>query len=91
MWEIEKEFDDYSHPLGKSGVHLNPDQALNPYSIEYPVVWFGFVGGEKVKILQLEAFAGSLDSFDFKEFPEKYDNLKTQIIQWIDDKLRTMD
>ena len=91
MYLIEEEFEDLTHPRGKRSVRLNPNQGLNPYTIKYPLIWSGHIGNNEVEIIQLESFAGSINSFEFKKFPDEFENIKGQIIQWIDNKLRTMD
>ena len=91
MWQIKEQFDDYSHPTGKGRVYLKSDQPLHPSAIEWPLTWSGFINNTEVVITQDGLFAGDMDNFDFKSFPQKYNHLKGQIVDWIDDKLRTMD
>lgn len=91
MWQINKEFEDFMHPIGKGWVYLNPDQPLNPYTIKYPIIWTGYVGGSKVRIIQQGQLATTLDNFDFIEYPAKYSNLKSDIVRWIDECLKILD
>jgi hypothetical protein len=76
MWQIEKEFDDYSHPIGKGWVNLKADKPMNPYRITYSITWSGFVSGNNVKIIRKRQSSYSLNDFDFSGFPEKYAFLK---------------
>ena len=91
MWQIEKEFDDYTHPIGKGWLNLNADKPMNPYKISYPIIWSGFISNIKVEIIQKGKSSYSVNDFDFKDFPEKYSFLKGDIVAWINKYLKTLD
>lgn len=91
MWKISKQFDDYSHPMGKGWLRLNTDPPINPFTISYPVTWIGFINENKVRIIQKDRETITIDDFDFIEFPEKYAYLKAYIVEWIDEYLRILD
>jgi hypothetical protein len=91
MWQIRKEFADYTHPLQKGWLYLNADPPINPSSISYPISWIGTIGGIKVRIIQKDRETISVDDFEFIEFPEKYAHLMAYIVDWIDEALKILD
>ncbi|EZH73661.1 hypothetical protein ATO12_17140 [Aquimarina atlantica] len=90
MWAINEKFVDYSHPQEKDSVFLNPNQTMNPQVIEYPIIWKGFVGSEEVEIIQKGQGAHLDLHFIFKKFPERYNHIKPDIINWIHKYLRIL-
>ena len=90
MWHINEQFEDYSHPTGKGRVYLKSDQTLHPSTIQWPLTWSGFINNDEVVITQSGLFAGDMENFDFKVFPEEHNHLQSQIVDWIDEKLHTM-
>lgn len=91
MYEISRTLIDPSRPDDKLYVNLNPDKPLHPSKFIAPINWTGFVGGSQVKIIQKVSDPFSLDNFEFTEFPEKYNSIKRDIFEWIDEVLKTMD
>lgn len=91
MWEINETFDDYSHPTNKGWIYLNADQEMNPYQIKYPITWTGFVSNNKVIIIQNSQSSKFIEGYEFKVFPEKYSDIKNQIVSIIDKYLRVLD
>jgi len=90
MWLISERFDDDNFYPRKSSINLKPDQALNPYTITYPLNWTGFVAGHKVEIVQLSNSTSSINDFDFKLFPINYEFVKADIIRHIHSSLNTL-
>lgn len=91
MWQINKEYSDPSHPRGKQGIYLNADKPMSPYHISYPITWSGFVGQNKVIIIQKGESAKYSDDFDFVNFPSALSYLQGEIATYIDNYLRILD
>lgn len=91
MWRVTAEYPDYSSFRLKSEIHLNCDQAFNPYTWKAPIHWEGYVGDTKVNFIQISEDAISEDSFDWSGFPEKLEYTKGYIVRAIDDAMRVMD
>ncbi len=91
MYAISKSFDDYSKANGNPTVNLNPDKPLHPSAFTAPITRSGFVGGHKVIIIQKHSDFISIDDFYFEVFPDKYNHVKDQIMEWVDDAMKIMD
>jgi len=91
MYTISKTFIDYSRTNGKLNINLSPDKPLHPSTFTAPITWTGFIGGQPVIIIQNVSDPLSLDDFEFVEYPEKYEDYKGYVPEWIDEALRIMD
>ena len=91
MYQVRGEYPDYQRHDNKNSFALNPDQAFNPYTWSPPINWEGYVGGKKVKFVQTDSFAFSVDCFDWADFPKELEVAKHYIAEAIDDALRVMD
>lgn len=70
--------------------HASNRLKINSKIHKNPLISTGYIGNTEVEIIQLESFTGSIDSFEFKIFPNEFENLKDQIIQWVSNIFRTM-
>ena len=84
MDKLNFEFHDYSQHKEKGYVQLTPDKIVSLNFNDYPITWTGFISGSNIKILQL-ASSSSISDFDFEMFPEKYNHMKNEIINEIDE------
>ena len=91
MHQVQGEYPDYSHPRLKNGFHLNADKPFNPYNWQPPIHWTGYVGSEKVAFTQITPDSFNRESFDWQNFPEKLDFVKSYIVEAIDEAMRIMD
>ena len=69
----------------KVNISLVPNKDIHQYKNIYPVIWTGFIGNEKVELVQKTDASISIDDFEIISSPEKYKYLLTQIVRKIDD------
>ncbi len=72
---------------GKTYVTLDANKPITSYHISYPISWIGFVCGYEVEIIQLTDNSFSIEDYEFKKYPLKFNYLKEIIINLIDDFL----
>lgn len=84
MWAIEEEFDDYSRHKYKGSIVLNPSKTIHFQFTDYPVKWNGLINGEKIEIVLNSSSSSFLENYEWPIYPEKYNDLKNQIVRAID-------
>ena len=91
MWQFKMVFKDPCRTDGGSStVVLNPNRQVISNATVGVVIWQGWVGSERVRIIETES-AEKEAGFVFEVFPAEYEFLKIRIIQWISDyKRRTL-
>jgi len=77
--------------INNFNVILTPDKALFPGHFIPPILWSGFINGVDISIIQLKVSAKSVLNFNFKIYPDRFNDIKLEIIKAIDNKLRVMD
>ena len=87
MYQIHEEFSDSLNPRRKSYCYLNPERPIIFGYEDYPIKWTGTIAGKKIEVLQKVAIMDSTDDIEFIEFPEEYDGMKIQVINWINENL----
>ncbi len=88
MWLIDKPTDELRPNGSKIYVRLKADKPIVSYYISYPITWEGFIGGEKIKIIQTSESSISMDDFNFIEMPEHFTYQKSFILDLINNYLR---
>lgn len=91
MYEVSFRSDSFYEGDRQISVNLNPNQVINLYTWKPPIIWKGFVGSTKVTLIQIERSAFDLDAFDWTNFPIASIGLRREIVQAIDNAMRTMD
>lgn len=91
MWEIQENFRDDLHPIGKGSFCLNPDKIITAYQIKYPITWKGLINNIPIVIIQKSDSAKYREDFDLVKFPDNYYFVLNEIIEHIDNCLRKID
>ena len=83
MYDIETYFDDYNSHKNKLNLYLKSSTDFNPSVNIFPIKWTGFLGPDKIEIIQNRGDA----DFVFNDFPDKHNSLKPGICKIINDFL----
>lgn len=73
----------YVSQRGRVTISLDADKPIDPYHITYPVTWTGIVDGERVEIVQPSSASLNANFFEWPVFPQRLDNLKSDVAQMI--------
>lgn len=90
MATIKGSFPDYSKHKNLGYFKITADQAFS-YTWKPPITWTGFVNNTKVNFVQISDSAIGRSDFDFTDFPQKYDQAISYIIEAIDEGMKEMD
>jgi hypothetical protein len=77
--------------LPHTSAQLKPDKPFAPGYYIPPITWKGHINHEEVEITQVKNTAYTEDDFDFSKLPEKFNYMKKELIEAIDDAMRAMD
>ena len=77
-------------PTGNITIALDADKTIHYQHITYPVTWTGFVAGERVEIVQLDSSSSFMHDYEFRLFPERFDDVKSDVKDLIDNYLHRM-
>lgn len=91
MHKIEKRFDDYSRPNNKGLLRLQSDQPIVLSGQAWPIEWSGHLNNTEVSVIQKSGSSSDPSNYELKDFPQRYEWLKGEIVYLIDDEFRTID
>lgn len=88
MWDINESYKDNTELSGHVTIMLKADKPLNPYHIDYPIAWTGFINNDKIEIIQLSSSSSFRENYEFKTFPISFSIYEGRILKLIDTCLR---
>jgi hypothetical protein len=91
MHTIEKRFDDDSRPNNKGLLRLKSNQPIVLSGQSWPIVWSGYLNGNEVSVIQESGSSSDPSNYELKDFPRKYEWLKGEIVDLVDDEFRAID
>ena len=91
MHTIKKRFDDYSRPNDRGLLKLESDQPIVISGQKWPIVWSGYLNDIEVSVIQKPGSSSNPSNYELKNFPQKYDWLKSEIVDLVDSEFRTID
>jgi hypothetical protein len=87
MWDINKIFEDIGNYRDESSLQLNSHTPIGPFNYSYPIIWSGFLNNEEIVIKQLSDHSEFITEFEFINYPEKFNYLKSNIRNFIHEYL----
>lgn len=67
---------------------MNPQEAFTVYNFHPPITWKGTLNNEPVLFKQLSRSSNSIEDFEFEQLPDKFAELKGDIVTSIDNFLK---